>query len=112
MQHEMLLRWSGISHIGLEHADSDPVLAARHCVPRSTRDDDDNILRSSRQALAVGNSIKPFQPVRMKFNILNFILTHSSGPILLGNPDMERRYCARSSTFRQLRPKEQTKCGD
>jgi hypothetical protein len=27
----------------------------------------------------------------MKFNILNFILTHSSGLILLGNPDMERR---------------------
>jgi hypothetical protein len=27
----------------------------------------------------------------MKFNILNFILTHSSGLILLGSPDMERR---------------------
>jgi hypothetical protein len=84
---------------GVEHVDSDPVLAARHCDresgrimvcahsragPRCTRDDGKIPLRPALM-------IRPFRPVRMKFNILNFILTDSSGPILLGSPDMERR---------------------
>ncbi len=30
MQHEMLRRWAGIARIGLEHIDSDPVLAVYH----------------------------------------------------------------------------------
>ncbi len=76
---------------GVEPADSDPVLAQQRYTLQRTRDDDDNTPRSSRQALAAGSSIRPFRAVRMKFNILNFILTDSSGPILLGSPDMERR---------------------
>jgi hypothetical protein len=51
------------------HADSDPVLAVHHFVLHSTRDDDDNTPRTFRQALAAGRSIRPFGPVRMKFNI-------------------------------------------
>jgi len=76
-----------------------PLAIQRYTLQR-TRDDDDNTPRSFRQALAAGSSIKPFRPMRMKFNILNFILTFPSGPILLRNPDKERRYCKRSLTSR------------
>jgi len=64
--------------------DSDPVLAQQRYTLQRTRDDGETSLRPALM-------IRPFGPVRMKFNILNFILTAFSGPILLGNPGMERR---------------------